>query len=251
MTLRARARAFVAASVVFGGLMLWGVGGLPDIGDFHGRYAAEIVQRAVAARRATNVVATIVFDIRGFDTLGEEFILFAAVMGAALLLRAQRDERRQSPVDESTGRHAPHDSDAVREMGSALVAPTVLFGIYVVAHGHLTPGGGFQGGAVLAGAPLLMYLVGEYAAFRRLSPESLIELAEGSGAGLCVVVGLIGLALGSPYLANVFELGSAGDVFSSGSILALNLCVGLAVAAGFVLLLSEFLEQTLEVREIR
>jgi multicomponent Na+:H+ antiporter subunit B len=117
-----------------------------------------------------------------------------------------------------------------------------------VLHGHLTPGGGFQGGAVLAGAPLLMYLVGEYGALRKLTPEWLIEVAEGAGAGGYVVVGLVALATGSAFLFNWLPLGTAGDLLSSGTIFVLNLIVGLAVAAGLALLLSEFLEQTLEVR---
>jgi multicomponent Na+:H+ antiporter subunit B len=249
MTPRTRRRFFIAACVVLAIVLVWGLAALPGAGAVEGRYANAIVERAVGARHATNVVAVVTFDIRGFDTLGEEFILFAAVMGAALLLREQRDERRVAPTDEASGRRSPHDSDAVRELGSALVGPAVLFGLYVVLHGHLTPGGGFQGGAVLASAPLLMYLVGEFVAFRRLSPERLIEVGEATGAGGFVVVGGIGIVAGTTFLANVLPLGSTGDVLSSGTILALNLCVGLAVSAGLVLLLSEFLEQTLEVRE--
>jgi multicomponent Na+:H+ antiporter subunit B len=231
-----------------GALLLWAVFGLPASGTFDGRYGEVLISGALRDRHATNVVAAIVFDYRALDTVGEEFVLFAAVMGAALLLRAERGEREQEPIDEAIDRRAPHDSDAVRELGAALVGPTVLFGIYVVLHGHLTPGGGFQGGVILATAPLLMYLVGEYKAFRRLSPEPLIEMAEGLGAGGYVGIGLVGMILGSTYLGNFLPLGRTGDFLSSGTIMLSNASVGLAVAAGFVLLLSEFLEQTLELR---
>jgi multicomponent Na+:H+ antiporter subunit B len=252
VSVSARRRLFLLGALGLLILLAWGVTGLEPFGHFGGRYSSYLTARAVMQRKATNVVGAVTFDYRGFDTLGEEFILFASVMGVALLLRAQRDERAEGPArDESPERRAPHDSDAVRELGSALVAPCVLFGVYVVAHGHLTPGGGFQGGVVLATAPLLMYLVGEYAAFRRTSPESLVEVAEGLGAGGYVLIGAIGVVLGRAFLTNDLPLGHAGDLFSAGTILALNLSVGIAVAAGFVLLLSEFLEQTLEVREIR
>jgi multicomponent Na+:H+ antiporter subunit B len=242
---------FISGAVGLWFLLLWGMLGLPDFGDFDAPSSHLLASDAVAQRRATNVVGAVTFDYRGFDTLGEEFILFASVMGAALLLRAQRDEHEEELRDESDERHSPHDSDAVRVTGSLLIAPSVLFGIYVVTHGHLTPGGGFQGGAVLASAPLLLYLVGEYGAFRRLSPEWLIEIGEGLGAGGYIAVGALGAALGNAFLRNVLPLGTAGDLFSGGTILALNLTVGLAVSAGFMLLLSEFLEQTLLVREVR
>ncbi|MDQ4058171.1 MAG: sodium:proton antiporter [Actinomycetota bacterium] len=229
-------------------IYLWGCIGLPDFGHYEGSYGMILNEVAVAERKATNVVAAVTFDYRGFDTLGEEFILFAAVIGTALLLRTQRDELEREPSDEARGRHAPHESDAVREVGAALVAPAVLFGLYIVVHGHLTPGGGFQGGVVLATAPLLMYLIGEYRSFRRLAPEDLVETAEGSGAGGYVVVGIIGLLAGARFLDNVFPLGKPGDLVSAGMTPLLNLSVGLAVSAGLVLLLSEFLEQTLMVR---
>ena len=101
---------------------------------------------------------------------------------------------------------------------------------------------------MLATAPLLMYLGGEYAGLRTLSPETLVELGEGTGAAGYVGVGLIGLAASASFMNNFLAHGSAGDLLSSGTILVLNFAVGLAVAAGFVLLLTEFLEQTLEVR---
>jgi multicomponent Na+:H+ antiporter subunit B len=90
---------------------------------------------AVAERKATNVVASVTFDYRGVDTMGEEYILFAAVLGVAILLRAQRDETEQPPDEDAADRRAPGTSNAVRVIGLALVGPVVLFGIYVVPTG--------------------------------------------------------------------------------------------------------------------
>jgi multicomponent Na+:H+ antiporter subunit B len=248
---KARRIVFLAGAAGVAVLYLWGVLGLPPFGHYRGPYGDIINAHAVEQRHATDVVTSIVFDYRGFDTMGEEFILFAAVIGVALLLRPQREEQQAEASDESPARRAPHDSDAVRELNLGLVAPAVLYGIYIVIHGHLTPGGGFQGGVVLATAPLFMYLGGEYLGFRRLSPEGVIELGEGIGAGGYVVIGFVGLLAGSPFMANVLPLGRPGNLLSAGIIPVLNLTVGLAVAAGFVLLLSEFLEQTLVLRRTR
>jgi multicomponent Na+:H+ antiporter subunit B len=243
-----RRRVFLVAAAVAGGLLVWGVTGLPDYGIYAGPYGDVLNQVAVAERKATNVVASVTFDYRGVDTMGEEFILFAAVLGVAILLRAQRDESEQPPDEDAADRHAPGTSNAVRVLGLTLLGPVVLFGIYVVAHGHLSPGGGFQGGVVLATGALLVYLSGEYVTLRRVSPEVLTDLAESVGAASYVAIGLLGVAAGATFLANVLPLGQPGALLSAGTIPLINLTVGLEVAGGFVLLLYEFLEQTLVIR---
>jgi multicomponent Na+:H+ antiporter subunit B len=248
MTTSSRKALFLAGAAGLVVFLLWGLSGLRDFGSFRGDYGLLLNRVGVEQTQATNIVAAVTFDYRGFDTMAEEFILFAAVLGTALLLRAQREEEEDPAEDMAQDRRPPHDSDAVRELCLGLVAPAALFGLYVVAHGHLSPGGGFQGGVVLATAPLLMYLAGEYAGLRTLSPETVVELAEGGGAAGYVGVGLVGLGAGLSFMKNFLPLGRAGDLLSSGTILVLNFVVGLAVAAGFVLLLTEFLEQTLEVR---
>jgi multicomponent Na+:H+ antiporter subunit B len=239
---------FLAAAAVAGALLLWGLTGLPNYGVYPGPYGDVLNQVAVAERKATNVVAAVTFDYRGVDTMGEEYILFAAVIGVAVLLRAQRDEVEQPPDEDAADRRAPGTSNAVRVLGLALVGPVVLFGLYMVAHGHLTPGGGFQGGVVLATGALLVFLSGEYVTLRKVRPAALIDLAESSGAGGYVTVGLLGLATGAAFLENVLPLGEPGALLSAGTIPLLNLAVGLEVAGGMVLLLSEFLEQTLVLR---
>jgi multicomponent Na+:H+ antiporter subunit B len=215
---------------------------------YTGDYGRILDATAVAARHATNVVSAVTFDYRGADTMGEEFILFAAVVGVALLLRAQREEVERPPHDEAAGRVVPRPSDAVRMLGLGTVGPVVALGVYVVAHGHLSPGGGFQGGVALAGALMLVYLAGEYLAFKRVGPVEMIDLAEGVGAGGYVVIGVSSLALGSAFLHNFLPLGTIGELDSAGVIPLINVAVALEVAAGFSLLLSEFLEQTLVVR---
>jgi multicomponent Na+:H+ antiporter subunit B len=248
MTPVVRRRVFLAAAAVAGALLLWGLTGLPDFGNYQGPYGDVLNQVAVGERKATNVVAAVTFDYRGFDTMGEEYILFAAVVGVAILLRAQRDETEQPPDEDAADRHAPATSNAVRVLGLVLLGPVVLFGIYVIAHGHLSPGGGFQGGVVLATGALLVYLSGEYVTLRRVRPEVLIDLAESAGAAGYVAIGFLGVAAGATFLANVLPLGQPGALVSSGMLPLINLTVGLEVAGGFVLLLSEFLEQTLVLR---
>jgi multicomponent Na+:H+ antiporter subunit B len=248
MTRPVRLSMFLLAAAGGAALMMWGLAGLPSFGHYHGVYGHVINARGVAERHATNVVNTIVFDYRGIDTVGEEFILFAAVMGVTLLLRVQRREHEEPPEDHSAERKLVGTSDAVRVASLILIAPIALLGMYVVIHGHLTPGGGFQGGVVLAGAPIMIYLSGRYLAFRHVSPMAALDFGEGAGAGGFVVIGLIGMIVGSAFLLNFLPIGQSGNVFSGGTLPLINLSVGLEVAAGVVLVVFEFLEQTLMVR---
>jgi multicomponent Na+:H+ antiporter subunit B len=239
---------FLVGAIGLAALLAWGFAGLPDFGVYRGPYG-DILNRVVTEERhVSEVVTAVVFDYRGFDTLGEEFILFASVVGVALLLRAGREEEEHEPHLEAQARGESPTTDAIRVAGLGMIGPTVLVGLAIAAHGHVTPGGGFQGGVILATASVLVFLSGEYLAFRRVNPITLIDVAEGSGAAGFVAVGLLGLLTGAAYLANVLPLGTAGDLASGGTIPLANMAVALAVAAGFVLILSEFLEQTLALR---
>jgi multicomponent Na+:H+ antiporter subunit B len=248
VTRRGRINLFLVGAAGLTTLLLWAYSGLPDFGHYRGPYGDVLNAVSVPERHITDVVTAVNFDYRGFDTLGEEFILFAAVIGVAILLRAQRDEEEREPLESAFGRSAPRTSDAVRGLAIGLVGPTVVTGLYIVAHGHLTPGGGFQGGVVLATALVLVYLAGEYSFLRRAAPMSLVEVTEAVGGGGFAVIGLLGVISGVAYLENVLPLGEIGALNSAGTVPLINVAVGLEVAAGFVLILVEFLEQTLMVR---
>jgi multicomponent Na+:H+ antiporter subunit B len=245
MSDRARLGLFGVALTGLLALLLWGFAGLPDFGHYNGPYGFILNEVAVPERSTTDVVTAVNFDYRGFDTLGEEFILFAAVVGVASILRKQRGERTRRPDDDAAGRHVPETSLLIRVTGLGLVAPTILLGIYIVAHGHQTPGGGFQGGVILATALLLTYLSADYMTLRAVGPTWLIELAEGMGAAGFALIGLSGLVFGTAFFENVLGKGTPGELLSAGTIPLSNAAVGLAVTGGFVLMLSEFLQQAL------
>jgi multicomponent Na+:H+ antiporter subunit B len=235
MSRPARLGLFLVSAAGVAALLLWAVAGLPDFGHYRGPYGSILNAVAPGERHVSNVVASVVFDYRGVDTLGEEFILFGSVMGVALLLREIREPKSRA-VDEVR-------SDAVRLLGLAFVAALLVLGLAVVAHGYLTPGGGFQGGVVLAAAFALVYLAGEYRAYRRLTSVRVVDLVEGTGAGGYAAIGIVSLLLGTAYLHNFGPLGTAGTLAAGGSIPFLNAASALEVAAAFVLLFTEFLEE--------
>src|SRR4051812_35368599 len=124
MSARGRKVAVIAGGLGLAALYLWGVSGLPPTGVYRGPYGIVLNQTAVSERHSTDIVAAVNFDYRGFDTLGEEFILFASVIGAALLLRKHKDEEEQernsksnSSEDKAASRRPPPPSDAVRTLG--------------------------------------------------------------------------------------------------------------------------------------
>jgi multicomponent Na+:H+ antiporter subunit B len=245
------ARLIVFAPALAGlvALLVWGLTGLPGFGHYRGPYGKVLARVAVPERKATDIVSSTTFDYRGFDTLGEEIILFTAALGLVILLREQRGERkRESEEEEAAGRHAPPTSDALRILGLGLVGPTVVIGVYIVTHGHLTPGGGFQGGVILASALLLVYLAGKYVAMRRISPIPVVEGWEAAGAAGFVLIGLGGLIISGVYLENFIDLGTSKMLLSAGDIPLLNIAVGLEVAGAFTLTFVEFLDQALLVR---
>jgi multicomponent Na+:H+ antiporter subunit B len=240
MSRAARLWLFGLSGAALAGLMVWALTGLPAFGDFQGEYGRILNSVAERERHAWNVVMTITFDYRGLDTLGEEFMLFAAVMGVALLLREARDEgeRREDAVR----------SDGIALVGLALVGPTVVLGLYVIAHGYLTPGGGFQGGVATACGLVLLYAAGRYSSYRAASPRPLVELAEGIGAGAYAAVGVAAVIAGAAFLENIVALGTTGTLAAAGTIGILNAAVGLEVTAAVVLIFHEFLEEVMSRR---
>jgi multicomponent Na+:H+ antiporter subunit B len=236
MSRRFRLGLFAVSAAGLAGLLLWSVAGLPDFGHYRGPYGKVLNQVVPGERHVTNVVSAVVFDYRGVDTLGEEFILFSAAMGVALLLRDSREGEQRRPDDRAHG-------DAVRLAGIGLAVALLVLGLEVVAHGYITPGGGFQGGVVLASAFALVYLAGSYRAYRNLTPTAGVDMAKSTGAGTFAVIGIVAMLLGAAFMHNFGPLGTSGTLASGGTIAMINAAAALEVAAAFVLLFTEFLEE--------
>src|SRR5439155_23309562 len=123
---RTRLLLFAAAGPALFAFLLWTLAGLPDFGHFHGGVGNLLNRVAVHERHTSNVVASVVFDYRGLDTMGEELILFSSVMGVALLLRSFRPAREGRP-------ELRVQSDAIRLVGGLVVPVTFLPGLWLAA----------------------------------------------------------------------------------------------------------------------
>jgi multicomponent Na+:H+ antiporter subunit B len=240
MTDRLRLGIFLVAGPVFLGLYCYAVLNLPPWGQYRGPYGDMIARLAVYERHATDTVNAINYDYRGFDTLGEEFILFTAAIGVTMLLRREKDVPTAA-VGKVADR--PPLSEAVRAALSPALLITVIFGFYVGLHGQLTPGGGFQGGVILATASVLVYLADNTEVFKRITSHVAVEVVEAAGASSYALIGVMPILIGLPLLTNILPLGTTGDVFSAGNIALISACVGVEVTAAFLLVIYTYLEE--------
>lgn len=181
-----------------------------------------------------NIVTAIVVTYRGLDTLGEVTVLFltAAIVGTMLAggrAKAEAPARAVPPTGE------------LLHTGSRLLVPLILLaGVYVFVNGHLTPGGGFQGGAILASAALLVLLTDPLHRFG----HRLIGTVESLSGVAYVVLGLFGLVWAGGFLDNRFlPLGTFGALASAGAIPVIYTLIGLKVGAEFSSILASLSER--------
>ena len=154
---------------------------------------------------------------------------------APRLSNQRRPNRRRRPSE-------PEEmSVLVRIIVRSLLPIALIFALYIVSYGHLTPGGGFQGGIILVGAAMSIYLAYGYDIVRRLDDETL-ELAEHVGILIYLLVGLLGVFAGGSFLSNLFDDGLPGTLASGGIIPLLNVAVGFKVAAGALFVLVVLLQ---------
>ncbi|MCX7653522.1 MAG: Na(+)/H(+) antiporter subunit B [Fervidobacterium sp.] len=165
---------------------------------------------------SANVVTSIVVNYRSFDTLGEVTVLFTAAIGVGILSSALRKRR-----------FIEFEEHFVLKITSGIILPLVLlFGTYIFIHGHLTPGGGFPGGTVIALGILLMLISNNQ--FRVTEASKHVEQISGVGY---VILGLIGMALSGIFLTNFLPTGVIGDLFSAGVVPIVYVLIGFKVGA--------------------
>jgi multicomponent Na+:H+ antiporter subunit B len=135
--------------------------------------------------------------------------------------------------------------EATRLLGYAMLPIVLLVGLDVVGHGQLTPGGGFQGGVILASGIHLLYVAGSMRVLDRTRPVHLFEHGEALGAAAFACLGIAGAATTIGFLGNIIPRGTLGQLFSSGTVELLNGAVGVEVASGMIVLIAKFLDQAL------
>ena len=215
--------------VVLSALMLLTAADLPPYGSDIAPTVNEVAQRYVEQGTqetgAVNTVAGMILDYRAFDTLGESFVLFTAMCAVIILLN--RSGKRRWLLQPDVVDYA--SDPIVAPMCRFLIPVILVFGIYILLNGHLSPGGGFSGGSILAAGLMLFAMVwGDSAASAVLRPRRLQTVVLCSLGFYCLAKSY-SFYTGANRLHSIISPGTPGRILSAGLILPLNVAVGFVV----------------------
>jgi multicomponent Na+:H+ antiporter subunit B len=180
--------------------------------------------------QSANAVTSVVTYFRALDTLGEVTILFLSIFGVSLTLENMKQKSNIFAYE-----------NQILQIAAKVITPLIiLFGIYIIVHGHLSPGGGFQGGVIIASGFLLRFLA--YGDGFNLN-HKIVSLFESlSGAGF-VLAGILSFLLVDKFLGNFLPLGDIGALLSGGVIPIIYIFVGLKVASEITVMIEYFLKR--------
>lgn len=212
---------------------------LPEFGHPENPNNNEVVEKynkeGLYETGATNAVAGMILDYRAFDTLGESHVLFIAAVCVMILLRLEMTKEgkptdKKRAEEENDRLYEPKNDKILQFSAKILVPVIILFGIYVILNGHLSPGGGFSGGAII-GAGLILY-VNAYGFEKAKRIMNRRNYAVISVVPLLFYAGAKGYSFftGANHLDSGISVGTPGEILSAGLILPLNICVGIVVA---------------------
>lgn len=210
-------------------MLMTAVSYLPPVGaaenPANNEVSAKYIEDGLQDTGAVNIVTGMILDYRAFDTFGESNVLFIATCTVLILLRndKKKDRRRE--------RHYEPKDDSILQRVTFLLFPViVIYGIYVILNGHISPGGGFSGGAVI-GAGLILYANAfGFEKLNRFFTEKTYKWISFVSLAFYCLAKSYSFFTGANHLESGIPLGQAGAILSSGLILPLNICVGLVVA---------------------
>ena len=216
----------IALLVTVAFLPKFGSADTPAVNEVMARY----LEQGLSETGAVNAVTGMILDYRAFDTLGESVVLFTATITVIFLLQQKERNHNETDRESCDGSYKGIRSLPAKVVVSITLPFILLYGIYIVLNGHLSPGGGFSGGAILGGGLVLSHLV-----FGQEFSEKFINVPRCTkimACGLFIYIGLktYSILTGANGIESIIPLGKAGSILSSGLILPLNICVGLVVA---------------------
>ena len=228
--------ASVACCVALILMLLTAVSYLPPVGatdnPASNEVAAKYIEDGLQDTGAVNIVTGMILDYRAFDTFGESNVLFIATCTVLILLRSdKKKDKQQEQAEQRREQHYEPKDDSILQRVTFLLFPIiVIFGIYVILNGHISPGGGFSGGAIV-GAGLILYANAfGFEKLNRFFTEKTYKWISFSALAFYCLAKSYSFFTGANHLESGIPLGIPGAILSSGLILPLNICVGLVVA---------------------
>ena len=191
------------AVILTGALLLYASEDFPAWGDPHSpandyRVSRHYILESFEETSVPNMVTAILADYRGYDTLFETVVIFTAGIAIIAILRGPVDKRVR--LRGATERRL-RESNLILAQTCRLLVPVIqMFALYVIAHGHHSPGGGFQGGMIFGASLILMAISFQLqTALDRVSEKKAVLLA-GIGVLIYSGIGLACILLGSNFL---------------------------------------------------
>lgn len=198
----------------------------PTVNEVSNHYVAEGRDET----GAVNTVAGMILDYRAFDTLGESFVLFTATCAVLLLLeQSEKDNEKMKKAKKESFLYK-HDP-IVCTIVKILIPIIFVFGVYILFNGHLSPGGGFSGGAILgAGFILFAMAFGEEKAAKVFTPK-IIRIVTICSLSFYCLAKSYSFFTGNEFngVHSIISSGTPGNFLSGGLILPLNIAVGCVV----------------------
>lgn len=226
----------VVCCVALIAILLAAVSYLPPVGSGSNPASNEVVEKYIEDglqdTGAVNIVTGMILDYRAFDTFGESNVLFIATCTVLILLRndQKQDQKRAAREARREQYYEPKDDSILQKITFLLFPVIVIFGIYVILNGHISPGGGFSGGAII-GAGLILYANAfGFEKLNRFFTEKTYKMVSFSALSFYCLAKSYSFFTGANHLESGIPLGTPGAILSSGLILPLNICVGLVVA---------------------
>ena len=226
----------VLAAIFLIVIFFWTISALPQFGDANApennEVALRYIEQGLEETGAVNIVAGMILDYRAFDTFGESCVLFAATCCVLILLRVDKDEDPHSrALEDMNDRHYEPKNDTILQWAAKILVPIiVIFGIYVVLNGHISPGGGFSGGAII-GSGLILYLTAfGFEKTRRFMNEKVVKTLTVCALTFYCFAKSYSFYTGANDLHSIITTGTPGNILSAGLIVYLNICVGIVVA---------------------
>ena len=204
----------------------------PAFGNAENPYNNEVSERYLESglkeTGAVNVVTGMILDYRAFDTFGESCVLFIAAACVLILLRDDKIDTTEKAIRDE--RYEPV-SDTILQASAKILFPAIMiFGIYILLNGHLSPGGGFSGGAIMGAGLILHVNAYGYKKTQKFFNEKTYKTVTVTALSFYCLAKSYSFFTGANHIPSGIPLGNAGDIISSGLILPLNICVGLVVA---------------------
>lgn len=216
------------------GVMLLVVSYLPPVGtEDTPANSSVVVQRYIEngleETGAVNIVSGMILTYRAFDTFGETNVLFIATVCVMIMLMLE--DKVLKDKEKHNDRRFEPKNDIILQFSAKLLCPVIiLFGIYIIFNGHLSPGGGFSGGAILGAGMILYNAAFGFGVTEKIFNEHVYVIAKITALCMYGLIGSYFYITGANGIANHIPLGTAGNILSSGIILSINIAVGVEVA---------------------